>query len=110
MVSEASKISGIRGIGVSIWNPIPGARNWSSMAPNVGKEEKTSTAPTGAVDSSEGQADHKAVVSYWGVAPPNITKEDGSPWMWNCFRVCLQASPWSDMLLFVRSINLELIF
>ncbi|XP_027080658.1 ubiquinol oxidase 2, mitochondrial-like [Coffea arabica] len=86
MVSEASKISGIRGIGVSIWNPIPGARNWSSMAPNVGKEEKTSTAPTGAVDSSEGQADHKAVVSYWGVAPPNITKEDGSPWRWNCFR------------------------
>lgn len=86
VVSEASKISGIRGIGISIWNPMPEARNWSSVAPDVGKEEKTSTAPTGAVDSSKGQPDHNAIVSYWGVAPPNITKEDGSPWRWNCFR------------------------
>ncbi|KAJ0477630.1 putative ubiquinol oxidase (non-electrogenic) [Helianthus annuus] len=30
--------------------------------------------------------DTKAVSSYWGVAPPTLTKSDGSAWKWNCFR------------------------
>lgn len=29
----------------------------------------------------------KAMASYWGVAPPKVTMEDGSAWKWNCFRV-----------------------
>lgn len=26
-------------------------------------------------------------VSYWGIQPPKVTKEDGTPWKWNCFMV-----------------------
>lgn len=90
VVTEASKISGIRGIGINIWNPMPEARNMSAVASNVEKEQKVSTASTGAADSSNGQApDNTTIVSYWGVAPSKITKEDGSPWRWNCFRVCI---------------------
>ena len=28
-----------------------------------------------------------AIVSYWGVPPSRVTKEDGTEWKWNCFRV-----------------------
>ncbi|KAJ6672815.1 ALTERNATIVE OXIDASE [Salix viminalis] len=27
-----------------------------------------------------------AIVSYWGVPPSRVTKEDGTEWKWNCFR------------------------
>lgn len=29
---------------------------------------------------------NKAVVSYWGVEPPKLVKEDGTEWKWTCFR------------------------
>lgn len=35
----------------------------------------------------EGQQDKKAVVSYWGIQPPKLVKEDGTEWRWFCFRV-----------------------
>nr|AQM74363.1 alternative oxidase [Populus pruinosa] len=42
-----------------------------------------------------------AIVSYWGVPPSRVTKEDGTEWKWNCFRidlvltVCyLKLKPW----------------
>lgn len=31
--------------------------------------------------------------SYWGISRPKITREDGSPWPWNCFMVKLSPSP-----------------
>lgn len=31
----------------------------------------------------------KGIVSYWGVSPGQITKEDGTEWKWNCFRVII---------------------
>jgi ubiquinol oxidase len=34
----------------------------------------------------EGQ-DKKAVVSYWGIQPRKLVKEDGTEWRWFCFRV-----------------------
>ncbi|KAK2969194.1 hypothetical protein RJ640_024525 [Escallonia rubra] len=56
------------------------ARNCTSIAStNAEKEEKP-------VPSSVAESDKTAIVSYWGVAPPKLTKEDGSPWKWNCFR------------------------
>ncbi|XP_057477437.1 ubiquinol oxidase 2, mitochondrial-like [Actinidia eriantha] len=45
------------------------------------KEERAVQAPSTAAAGGE-----KAIVSYWGVAPPQLTKEDGSPWRWNSFR------------------------
>ncbi|KAH6803389.1 alternative oxidase 1D [Perilla frutescens var. frutescens] len=53
-------------------------RHWSGMASDVAKDEKA--AP------DEDQGGRAVVSSYWGVAPPKISKADGSPWRWNCFR------------------------
>jgi len=58
-----------------------GTRNWSSSAPVTVQQNK----------EEGGQDGKKAIVnSYWGVAPANITKEDGTAWKWNCFR------PWES--------------
>ncbi|KAM7256816.1 hypothetical protein ACFE04_012557 [Oxalis oulophora] len=49
-----------------------GVRNMTSSV----EQEKKST-----------ETNNKAIVSsYWGVQPPQIVKEDGSAWKWNCFR------------------------
>ncbi|KAL3818346.1 hypothetical protein ACJIZ3_004251 [Penstemon smallii] len=54
----------------------------SAQSCNITKEEKTAK-----LDSDNQGAGKNAIVSsYWGVAPPKVTKEDGSPWRWNCFR------------------------
>ncbi|KAJ6703830.1 UBIQUINOL OXIDASE 3 MITOCHONDRIAL [Salix viminalis] len=60
-----------------------GVRGWSASAPSVkpSEEEKPKAFAT---------EDGKLIVSYWGVAPPKITKEDGTAWKWNCFR------PWES--------------
>jgi ubiquinol oxidase len=34
----------------------------------------------------------KEIVSYWGVPPSRVTKEDGTEWKWNSFRVRLLLS------------------
>ncbi|TMX03911.1 hypothetical protein EJD97_013053 [Solanum chilense] len=28
---------------------------------------------------------NKGIVSYWGIQPRKVAKEDGTPWKWNCF-------------------------
>ncbi|EYU32314.1 hypothetical protein ABFS82_10G105400 [Erythranthe guttata] len=33
-----------------------------------------------------GNDNNKEIMSYWGVEPAKITREDGSEWRWNCFR------------------------
>lgn len=87
----ASKILGARftNYGNFRTTPVLEVRHWSSMASDVAREEKAAQAPK--QDSgNENEGDHggKAIVSsYWGVAPPKISKADGSPWRWNCFRV-----------------------
>jgi len=52
-------------------------------------EKKKTTEEKG---SSGGKADQgnkgeQLIVSYWGVKPMKITKEDGTEWKWSCFRV-----------------------
>ncbi|KAL9253401.1 Ubiquinol oxidase, mitochondrial-like protein [Drosera capensis] len=33
-----------------------------------------------------GKGENEVLVSsYWGISRPQITREDGSPWPWNCF-------------------------
>ncbi|MFS7928464.1 putative ubiquinol oxidase (non-electrogenic) [Helianthus anomalus] len=41
---------------------------------------------SGSSQDKKEDKDTKAVSSYWGVAPPTLTKSDGSAWKWNCFR------------------------
>lgn len=48
----------------------------------------TSTA-TVEKDKDKKQGDDVVVSSYWGVMRPQITREDGSVWPWNCFMVNL---------------------
>ncbi|CAH1427511.1 unnamed protein product [Lactuca virosa] len=49
-------------------------RNWSTHASSESGTDKNENNNT------------KAISSYWGVAPPSLTKADGSAWKWNCFR------------------------
>ena len=52
----------------------------------VKPSEESSPAPGGG--SAGGGADEKGIVSYWGVQPKKVTKEDGTAWKWSCFMVC----------------------
>ncbi|KAK9021993.1 hypothetical protein V6N11_011952 [Hibiscus sabdariffa] len=33
-----------------------------------------------------GAKDDKGIVSYWDLEPTKVSKEDGAPWKWTCFR------------------------
>lgn len=64
-----------------------GARNASTMA--LGEKEQQQgrkEEATGSGGAAAGGPKGKEVVSYWGVQPPKLTKEDGSEWKWHCFR------------------------
>lgn len=66
--------------------PVIGARNASTMT--LGDKQQKEEAPVGggAVAAGSGGKKAKEVVSYWGVQPSKVTKDDGSEWKWNCFR------------------------
>ncbi|TYH41511.1 hypothetical protein ES332_D12G322000v1 [Gossypium tomentosum] len=62
-----------------------GVRCRSSMAAIGGgdKEQEKKQAVGGRGGSAK---DDKEIVSYWGLDPTKVSKEDGSPWKWTCFR------------------------
>ena len=68
-----------------------GVRNGSTLAlsEKENNEEKKvgSSSESGAV--AGGNKENKGAVSYWGIQPSKVTKEDGTEWKWNCFRVCI---------------------
>lgn len=71
--------------------PMLEARKFSNLASSAGKDnEKAAESTSAAAGKMNCGGDGKAIVSYWGVVPPQFSKEDGSPWRWNCFRVCLK--------------------
>ncbi|GAV83135.1 AOX domain-containing protein [Cephalotus follicularis] len=49
------------------------------------KEEEGGKQPVTASAGGDAKND-KEIVSYWGVSPSRISKEDGTDWKWNCFR------------------------
>ncbi|XP_027182600.1 ubiquinol oxidase 2, mitochondrial-like [Coffea eugenioides] len=71
-----------------------GSRQASTLAlgdKKVEDEEEVKAVKSGAAGGAtaaagDGGNGNKEVVSYWGVEPPKVTKEDGSEWSWNCFR------------------------
>lgn len=72
-----------------MWMRFP-ARNASTVALDAKeqKEEEEKKVGTGSVGGVVGGAgDGKAIMSYWGVSPGKVTKEDGTEWRWSCFRV-----------------------
>ncbi|KAK4728173.1 hypothetical protein R3W88_021161 [Solanum pinnatisectum] len=64
-------------------------RHWSNMSTSskTKEEQKTHQPPHTVADETNDAGDKaKKIVSYWGVDPPKISKEDGTPWKWNSFR------------------------
>lgn len=78
---QASRFSRPAYMGWMTVHPMP-AREQSTLASGDAKEEKPIQVPKTGSENGE----QKAIVSYWGVPPANLTKEDGSPWKWHCFR------------------------
>lgn len=70
-------------------SPMAEARCWSTKATDDRKEEIPLQTSAGTATNGSENGATKGIVSYWGVPPSTITKEDGSPWRWNCFRVCI---------------------
>lgn len=62
-----------------------GVRCRSSMAAIGGgdKEQEKKQAVGGGGSAKK----DKGTVSYWGLDPTKVSKEDASPWKWTCFRV-----------------------
>ncbi|GJN41333.1 hypothetical protein PR202_gn00693 [Eleusine coracana subsp. coracana] len=60
------------------------ARMFSTAAKDgAGAEEHGSTDQK---KKPEGGQSKKAIVSYWGIQPPKLVKEDGTEWRWACFK------------------------
>lgn len=69
---------------------VPAMRDFSKMT--FEKKKETTENDQSEKGSSGGEADQgnkgeQLIVSYWGVKPMKITKEDGTEWKWSCFRV-----------------------
>jgi ubiquinol oxidase len=67
------------------------ARGASTVAVGNGEhDEKVKQVKNGVVSESANVSndnkDEKGIVSYWGVPPSRLTKEDGTEWKWSCFR------------------------
>lgn len=55
-----------------------GSRSASTMAFGANRQQK---------EGAVGGGNRKEVVSYWGVQPRKLMKEDGSEWKWKSFTV-----------------------
>ncbi|OVA18452.1 Alternative oxidase [Macleaya cordata] len=67
--------------------PVMGVRKASTLA--LGDEEQREEKGLTETGSAGGQSDgpdKKAVISYWGVSPAKLIKEDGTEWKWKSFR------------------------
>ncbi|XP_062120600.1 ubiquinol oxidase 2, mitochondrial-like [Humulus lupulus] len=64
------------------------SRGASTVAENGEHHEKVNQVENGAFPESAyvSNNDEKGIVSYWGVPPSRLTKEDGTEWKWTCFR------------------------
>lgn len=55
-------------------------------APAIGMRNE-STFSVGQKGSAGSGGEEEGIVSYWGVPPSKVTKEDGTEWKWKSFRV-----------------------
>ncbi|MQM13782.1 hypothetical protein Taro_046709 [Colocasia esculenta] len=75
----------------SLWPPrfsLPRCASTLSAPAQASEEEKAAkkAGTAGKVPQGEGSAQQEAVVSYWGVSPSRLVKDDGSEWRWTCFK------------------------
>ncbi|XP_066345793.1 ubiquinol oxidase 1b, mitochondrial-like [Miscanthus floridulus] len=62
------------------------ARMSSTAAAEAAKEAAAPEQRQKTVSAAPEGQDKKAIVSYWGIQPPKLVKEDGTEWRWFCFR------------------------
>lgn len=76
-----------RGVTASwIWAPAIGLRNESTIALDQKAAQPRSHEEKAAGSAGAG-GEEKGIVSYWGISPSKVTKEDGTEWKWKSFRV-----------------------
>ncbi|KAK9144170.1 hypothetical protein Sjap_004073 [Stephania japonica] len=63
---------------------VGGARNATTVAVAEAKEELRKKEVV--VSNSDGGNKNGGLVSYWGIEPVKVTKEDGTEWKWRSFR------------------------
>ncbi|KAJ1431167.1 Alternative oxidase [Sesbania bispinosa] len=73
--------------GFLVRGPAVYVRNGSTLAvPEEEEEKRADSSPSHNAASAGGNKEEKGIVSYWGIHPSKITKQDGTEWKWNCFR------------------------
>ncbi|KAK2373636.1 ubiquinol oxidase 2, mitochondrial [Trifolium repens] len=74
----------------SLVRGVPLVRNGSTFAANLSDQKEDNKTPPSSKGSAGagagGNKDQKGIMSYWGIQPSKITKQDGTEWKWNCFR------------------------
>ncbi|KAG6753703.1 hypothetical protein POTOM_041700 [Populus tomentosa] len=63
------------------------------------KDQQQNVQPVAEGGGGDKEEKKESTVSYWGVPPSRVTKEDGTEWKWNCFRI--------DLLLMVCYMKLK---
>ncbi|XP_072989069.1 ubiquinol oxidase 1a, mitochondrial-like [Typha latifolia] len=75
--------------GMAMWVRVFPVRMASTTAsPAVSREDKATAAKdaTGKDGAGTPPSAKKEIVSYWGIQPSKLVKEDGTEWKWSCFR------------------------
>ncbi|KAL5550800.1 hypothetical protein UlMin_000977 [Ulmus minor] len=62
------------------------SRSTLALGEKDGDEQKKQTKSGAVSDGGHSNKDEKGIISYWGVPPSRIIKEDGTDWKWSCFR------------------------
>ena len=85
----AKPVSGLAGRGlVPAAARILPARMSSTAAKEAAAPEQEQQHGGSAEKPTEADGQEKTgIVSYWGIQPPKLVKEDGTEWRWFCFRV-----------------------
>lgn len=86
---------------------IRGLREFSKMTFEKKKTEEDNQSEKGSSGGKgdQGNKGEQLIVSYWGVKPMKITKDDGTEWKWSCFRVILQNKNFCSALFTLKLVS-----
>ncbi|KAJ8448378.1 hypothetical protein Cgig2_022006 [Carnegiea gigantea] len=79
VTGSGSHVRGVPSAGI-FRLPVAGVRYSSTATVADVEEKKPETGSAGG-----GGPQEKGIVSYWGVQPRKVVKEDGTEWKWSCF-------------------------
>lgn len=87
-VALTSVIGGLRN-GGRYMSPAVASRNDGVMGAFPWRRMMSTSAQTTTSEEEQKKKVNDSVVvsNYWGITRPKITREDGTEWPWNCFKV-----------------------